>query len=82
MNWSCWMISYLNEWQSQSKILCMPVEHYKEKLFENGKKYAKSDNTLQNSINERIQNHILHVKFERKISVSQSNSLYSNSLYP
>ena len=41
---------------------------FKGKLFENGKRYAKSDNTIQKYIKERIQNNILHVQFERKIS--------------
>ena len=57
----------------------MPFEWFTEILFENGRRYAKSDNTIQKGLKERIQNHILHVQFERKISVSQSNLLY---MYP
>ena len=33
-----------------------------------------ADNTIQHSLKERIQNRILHVQFEHKISLSQSNS--------
>ena len=40
------------------------------------RRYAKSDNTKQKGLKERIPNHTLHVQFERKISVSQSNLLY------
>ena len=54
----------------------MPFERYKGKLFENGKRYAKSDKTIQNGLKERIQNYIQHVQTERKISVSRSNLLY------
>ena len=49
---------------------------FKGELFENGRRYAKSDNTIQKDLKKRIQNHILHVQFKRKISVSQSNLLY------
>ena len=34
------------------------------------------DTQIQKGLKERIQNHILHVQFKRKISVSQSNLLY------
>ena len=54
----------------------MPCEWFKGKLFENGRRYAKSDNMIQKGLKESIQNHILHVQFERKISVSQSNLFY------
>ena len=47
-------------------IMCMPFEFFKGKLFENGKWYAKSDNTIQKGFKERIPNDILHVQFERK----------------
>ena len=53
----------------------MPFEWFKGILFENGRRYAKSDNMIQKGL-KRIQNHILHVQFERKISVSQLNLLY------
>ena len=65
INWSCWIISNVNE--------STPFEWFKGILFENGRRYAKSDNTIHKDLKERIQNHILHVQFERKISVSQSN---------
>ena len=65
------MISYINE--SYLLCACMPTKGFKEKLFEDGTRYAKSDNTIQIGLYERI----LHVKFERKISVSKSNLLYS-----
>ena len=53
-----------------------PFVRFKGELFENGTRYAKSDYTVQKSLKKRIQNHILHVQFKRKISVSQSNLLY------
>ena len=49
---------------------------FKGILFENGRRYAKFDNTIQKGLKERIQKHILHVQFEGKISVSQSDLLY------
>ena len=42
------------------------LDFFKGKLFENGKRYAKSDNTIQKGLKERIPNDILHVQFERK----------------
>ena len=54
----------------------MFFECFGGKLFENGKRYTKSERTIQKALEERIPNHILHVQFERKISVSQSNLLY------
>ena len=36
-------------------------ECFEGKLFENGKRYEKSNNTLQKNLKERIPNHILHV---------------------
>ena len=54
----------------------MFFKYIRGKLFENGKRYAKSETTLQKALVERIPNHILHVQFERKTSVSQSNLLY------
>ena len=51
-------------------------KYFRGKLFENGKRYAKSETTMQKALEERIPNHILHVKFERKTSVSQINLLY------
>ena len=39
-------------------------------------RYAKSDTQIPKGLKKRIQNHTLHVQFERKISVSQSNLLY------
>ena len=62
----------------------MPFEWFTGILFENGRRYAKYDNTIQKGFKERIQNHILHVQFERKISVSQSMEYKQNfviSLY-
>ena len=44
----------------------MPFELVKEILFENGRRYAKSDNTIKKGLEERIQNYILHVQFEGK----------------
>ena len=32
-------------------------------LFENGKRYTKSETTTQKALEERIPNHILHVQF-------------------
>ena len=54
----------------------MFFKNFRVKLFENGKRYAKSETTIQKALEERIPNHILHVQFERKTSVSQSNLLY------
>ena len=54
---------------------CMFSKHFRGKLFENGKRYAKSE-TIQKALEERIQNHILHVQFDCKTSISQSNLLY------
>ena len=54
----------------------MFFKNFRGKLFENGKKYTKSESTIQKALEERIQNHILHVQFEHKTSVSQSNLLY------
>ena len=51
-------------------------KYFRGKLFENSKRYAKSETTIQTTLEERIPNHILHVKFERKTSVSRSNLLY------
>ena len=45
-------------------------------FFWNGRRYAKSDNTIQKDLKERISNYILLVQFERYISISQSNLLY------
>ena len=59
----------------------MSFELFKEKLFENGKRYAKSDNTIQKSLRERIPTSIRHLQFERKISVSRSNLLNHNMEY-
>ena len=52
------------------------------KLFKNGNtqcRYTKSE--TKKDLEERIPNHILHVQFERKISVSQSNLLYPLYVY-
>ena len=70
------MISYVNKSTKSSNPLSMPFEFFKGKLFENGKRYAKSQNKIQKGLRERIPNDILHVQFERKISVSQSNLVY------
>ena len=51
-------------------------KYFRGILFENGKRYAKSETTIQKALEERIPNHILHFKFERKTSVSQSNLEY------
>ena len=59
----------------------MFFECFGGKLFENGKRYTKSETTIQKALEERIPNHILHVQFERKISVSQSNLLYTLYVY-
>ena len=55
---------------------CIFFECFRLQLFANGKRYAKSDTTTQKAPEERIPNHIKHVQFERKASVSQSNLLY------
>ena len=54
----------------------MFFECFRGKLFENGKRYGKSDTMIQKALEERIPNYIPHVQFERKTSVSQSNLLY------
>ena len=54
----------------------MFFKKFRGKLFENGKRYAKSETTIQKALEERIPNHILHVQFKRKTSVSQSNLLF------
>ena len=59
----------------------MFFECFGGKLFENGKRYTKSETTIQKALEERIPNHILHVQFERKRSVSQSNLLYPLYVY-
>ena len=56
-------------------------ECFRGQLFENGKRYTNSETTIQKALEERILNHILHVQFERKISVSQSNLLYPLYVY-
>ena len=56
-------------------------KNFRGKLFENSKIYAKSETTIQKALKERIPNHILHVQFERKTSVSQSNLLYPLYVY-
>ena len=55
---------------------CMFFKNFRGKSFGNGKRYAKSETTIQKALEERNPNHILHVQFERKTSVSQSNLLY------
>ena len=50
-------------------------------LFENGKRYTKSETTIKKALEERIPNHILHVQFEHKRSVSQSNLFYPLYVY-
>ena len=50
----------------------MFFKNFRGKLYENGKRYAKSETAIQKALEERIPNHILQVKFERKTSVSQS----------
>ena len=60
---------------------CLLFKNFRVKLFENGKRYAKSETTIQKALKERIPNHILHVQFERKTSVSQSNLLYPLYVY-
>ena len=52
---------------------CMFSKYFRGTLFENDKRYAKSETTIQKALEERIPNHILHVRFERKTSVSKSN---------
>ena len=59
----------------------MFFECFGGKLFKNGKRYTKSETTIQKALEERIPNHILHVHIERKISVSQSNLLYPLYVY-
>ena len=54
----------------------MFFKNFRGKLFENSKRYAKSETTIEKVLEERIPIHILHVQFERKTSVSQSNLLY------
>ena len=44
----------------------MFFECFRGNLFENGKRYTKSDTIIQVALEERISNHILHVQFERK----------------
>ena len=62
---------------------CMFFEWFGGKLFENGKRYTKSETTIQKALKERIPNHIQHtgIQFKRKISVSQSNLLYPLYVY-
>ena len=57
---------------------CVFFKNFRGKLFANGKRYAKSETTIQKALEERIPNHILHVQFERKTSVSQSNCCTHN----
>ena len=54
----------------------MFFECFRGKLFDKGKRYVKSETTIQKALEERIPNCILHVQFERKTSISQSNLLY------
>ena len=54
----------------------MLFEWFKGILFEIDRRYAKSENTIQKGLKERIQNHILHVQFERQTSVSLLNLVY------
>ena len=54
----------------------MFFKYFRGKSFENGKRYTKSETTIQKALDERIPNHILHVQFKSKTSVSQSIFLY------
>ena len=54
----------------------MPFECFRGNLFENGKRYTKSETMIQIALEERISNHILHVEFECKTIINQSNLLY------
>ena len=54
---------------------CMFFECFRGKLFENRKRYTKSETMMLKALKKRIPNHILHVYFERKITSSQSNLL-------
>ena len=64
----------------------MFFKSFRGKLFENGKRYAKSGTTIQKALEERIPNHILHVQFERKTTnwdykeVSVINSLRGDAI--
>ena len=60
---------------------CISFEWVKGILFENSRRHAKSDNTIQKCLKERIQNHILHVQFEHMISISQSKFCSHNMEY-
>ena len=72
--WTCWFITALL-WIRVNRR-CMFLVCFIGKLFENGKRYKKSDTPIKKALEERIPNHILHVQFERKTSVSQLNLLY------
>ena len=74
MNWS-WMLNDKLCEQVRENPSWTPFERFKGELFENGRRYTESDNTIQKGFKKRIQNHILHVQFKRKISVSQSKNL-------
>ena len=63
----------VNKSSSSYRLNVCSLNVFRWKLFENGKRYTKSETTLQKALEERIPNHILHVQFERKITVSQSN---------
>ena len=55
----------------------MFFKSFRGKLFENGKRYAKSETTIQKALEERIPNHIAHVQFKRKTSISQSKDRWT-----
>ena len=54
---------------------CMFLKNFRGKLFGNGKRYAKSETTIQKALEERNPNHILHVQFERKTSEALANQI-------
>ena len=59
----------------------MFFECFRGKLFENSRRCTKSETTVHKALEERIPNHILHVQFERKISVSKWNLVYPLYVY-
>ena len=59
----------------------MSFECLEGKVFENVKRNANSETIIQKGIEMRTRNHIMHVQFERKISVSQSMFCIRNIEY-
>ena len=53
----------------------MFFKNFRGKLFENGKRYAKSEITIQKALDERIPNHILQYMFNLNVKQALANQI-------